>query len=70
MQSPFDARYKTSYRIIKRTGDKSFKMQGPTGKVKRVSVWHLQFMYPAEYYVTSLPRMEMFQRTAKPWLNA
>ena len=59
-QSPFDARYKPSYRMIKRIGDKSFDMQGPTGKVKRVSAQHLQFMYLTEYYVTALHQMEMF----------
>ena len=63
-QSPFDARYKPSYGIMKRIGDKSFDMQDPTGKVKRVSAQHLQFMYLAEYYVTALPQMEMFGRTA------
>ena len=35
------------------------------GKVKRVSAQHLQFMYPAEYYVTTLPQMETFGRTTK-----
>ena len=36
-QSPFDARYKPSYRIIKRIGEKSFDLQDPTDKVIRVS---------------------------------
>ena len=40
-------------------------MQEPTGKVKRVSSRHLQCMYHAEYYVTALPIIEMFGRTAK-----
>ena len=40
-------------------------MQDPIGKMKRVSARHLQFMYPAEYYVTALPQIEMFERTAK-----
>ena len=40
-------------------------MKDPSGKVKRVSARHLQFMYPAEYYVTALPQIEMFGRTAK-----
>ena len=40
-------------------------MQDPTDKVKRVSVLHPQFMYPAEYYVTALPQIEMLGRTAK-----
>ena len=64
-QSPFNARYKPSYQIIKKIGDKSFKVQDPTGKVKRVSARHLEFMYPAEYYVTVLPQIEMTGRTVK-----
>ena len=31
-QSPFDAKYRLSYRIIKRIGDKSFDMQAPTNE--------------------------------------
>ena len=64
-QSSFNTRYKSSYRIIKKIGDKSFDVQDVTSKVKRVSARHLQFMYPAEYYVSALPKMEMFGRTAK-----
>ena len=64
-QSPFESKYKPSYQIIKKTGDKSFDIQDPTGKVKRDSAKHLHFMYPAEYYVTALPDIEMFGRTAK-----
>ena len=33
-QSPFNMRYKPSYRIINRIVDKSFDMQNPTGQVK------------------------------------
>ena len=65
VQSPFDAWYKPSYRIIYKVGDKSSNVQDPTGKVKRVSARNLQFMYPAEYYVTAAPQIEMFRRTAK-----
>ena len=64
-QSPFDAKYKPTYQIIKKIGDKSFDVQDPTGKVKRVSARHLQFMYPAEYYVITFPKKEMFGRTTK-----
>ena len=64
-QSQFNAKYKPSYQTIKKIGDKAFDVQDPTGKVKRVSAWHLQFMYPAEYYVTALPQKKMFERTAK-----
>ena len=64
-QSPFDAVYKPSYLIIKKISDKSFDLQDPTGKVKRVSTRNLQFMYPAEYYVKELPQIKIFGRTAK-----
>ena len=50
---------------MKKIGDKSFNIQDPNGKVKGVSGRHLQFMYPAEYYVTALPKKEMSGRTAK-----
>ena len=58
-QSPFDAKYKPTYQVVKKIGDKSFNIQDPTSKVKRVSARHLQFMHPAEYYVTALPQIEM-----------
>ena len=64
-QSPFKARYKPNFTIIKKIGEKSFDMQDPTSKVKGVSARHLQFMCPAEYYVTAVPQMEMLGRTAK-----
>ena len=64
LQSPFDAKYKPSYKIIKKIVDRSY-VQDLTGKVKGVSARHLEFMYPAEYYVTVLPQIEMFRRTAK-----
>ena len=51
-QSTFNAKYKPSYQIIKKIGDRSFDVQDPSGKVKRVSARHLQFMYPAEYYMS------------------
>ena len=34
LQSPFNAIFKPSYRIIKKISDRSFNMQDPTGKVK------------------------------------
>ena len=48
----FDAKYKPSYCIV-------------NCKMKRVSAEHVQFMYPAEYYFTTLPQKEIFGRTAK-----
>ena len=63
--SLFNAKYKPSYWIIKKIGDKEFNVQDLTSKVKRVSAWHLQFMYPAEHYMTALPQEKMFGRSAK-----
>ena len=65
LQSPFSARYEPSYRIIKKIGDKSYHVQDPTGKVKRVTARILQFMYPAEYYVAALLQIQMCGRTVK-----
>ena len=46
-------------------GDKAFDVQDPTGKIKRVSTEHIQFMYPVEHYLTALPQKEIFGRTAR-----
>ena len=40
-------------------------MQDPTGKIKRVSAEHVQFMYLEEPYLTALPQKDIFERTAK-----
>ena len=50
---------------MKKIGEKAFDMQDPTKKTKRVSAEHIQFMYPAEYYLTTLSQKEIFGRTAK-----
>ena len=43
-QSAFNAKYKPSYGIVKKIGDKAFDVHNPTGKIKRVSAEHIQFM--------------------------
>ena len=48
-----------------KVGEKAFDVQDPTGKIKQVSVEHIQVMYPAEYYLNGLPQKEIFGRTAK-----
>ena len=50
---------------MKKIGEKGLNVQDPTGKMKRVSAEHVQFIYPAEYYLTALPQKEIFARTAK-----
>ena len=39
-QSAFDAKYKPSYHIVKKKGDKALDMQDPTGKIKSVCRAH------------------------------
>ena len=64
-QGPFDVKYKPSYCIVKRTGEKAFDVQDPIENIERVSAEHVQFMYPAEYYLTALSQREIFGSTAK-----
>ena len=64
-QSALDMKYKPSYHIVKKIEEKAFDVQNPTGKIKRVSAEHVQFMYAAEYYLTDLPQKKIFGRTAK-----
>ena len=61
----FDAKYKLSYHIVKKIGEKSFDVQDPAGKIKRVTAKHIQFMYPVEYFLTAIPQKELFGRTLK-----
>ena len=63
--STFDVKYKPCYHIVKKIGEEAFDVQDPTGKMKRVSAEHMQFMYPLEYYLTALPWKEIFGRTAE-----
>ena len=49
-QTPYSiahVKYKPNYHIVKKIGKKAFDVQHPTGKIKRVSAEHVQFMYPA-----------------------
>ena len=50
---------------MKKIGEKAFDVQDPARKIKRVSADHIQFMYPAEHYLTALSQKEIFGRTAK-----
>ena len=49
---------------MKKIGEKAVDVQDPTSKIKRVSKEHIQFMYPAEHYLTALQQKEIFGRTA------
>ena len=50
---------------MKKIREKAFDVQDPSGKIKRVSAEQIQFMYPVKHYLTVLPQMEIFERTAK-----
>ena len=50
---------------MKKIGEKAFDMQDPIRKIKRVSAEYVQFMYPVEHYLTTLPQKETSGRTAK-----
>ena len=57
----FDAKYKLNYCIVQKIEEKAFDVQDPTGKIIRVSAEHVQFMYPAEHYLTVLPQKEILE---------
>ena len=64
-QTAFDVKYKPSYHIVKKIRKKAFDVQDPIGKIQRVSAEHMQFIYPAEYYLIALPQNKNFGRTVK-----
>ena len=49
--STFDTKYKPSFKICKWTSDKTFDVQDSAGKVRCVSIHHLQLLNPAEHHV-------------------
>ena len=61
----FDSKYKPSFRICKKISDKAFDIQNSAGKVRWVSIQHLQLLYPAEYVFTNLPDKTSFGCTTK-----
>ena len=50
----FDSKYKPSSRICKKISDKAFDVQDNLGKSKKVSIQHLQLLYPTEHMFTNL----------------
>ena len=59
------SKYKPSFRICKRLSDKAFDVQDSTGKIRHVSIEHLQLLYPTEHVLTHLPGMNSFGQTTK-----
>ena len=60
-----DLKYKPSFRICKKISDKDFDIQDNSGKVKHVSMQHLQLLHPAEHVLTNLPGITSFGCTTK-----
>ena len=61
----FDSKYKTSFRICKKFSNKVFDVQDSTGKVRLMSIQHLQLLYPTEHMLTNLPDITSFGCTTK-----
>ena len=61
----FDVKYKTSYRICKWLLDKAFDIQDNTGKVRCVSIQHLQLLHSTDQLLTLLPDMTSFGQITK-----
>ena len=61
----FDSKYNPSFRICKKSSDKVFDVEDSAGKVRWVSIQHLQLLYPIEYMLTNLPDIASFRHTPK-----
>ena len=61
----FHAKYKSSFRICKCISDKAFDVQDSAGKVRCLSIHHLQLLHLAEHVLIQLPDMASFGRTLK-----
>ena len=55
-----DTNYKPGFRICKWISDKAFDVQYSAGKVRCVSIQHLQLLHPTEHVLTPLPDMTLF----------
>ena len=53
----FDLKYKPSFRICKKISDKAFDVQDGAGKIRQVSMQHLQLLYLAEHVLANLFHM-------------
>ena len=55
--SAFNTKNKPSFRICKWIFDKAFVVQESAGKVRHVSIQHLQLLHAAEHVLMHLPEM-------------
>ena len=58
-------KYKPSFRICKKILDKAFDVQDSAGKVRQVSIQHLQLLYPMEHPLINLPDTTSFGHTTR-----
>ena len=65
IKDAFDSKYEPSSRICKKISDTPFDVQDSTGKVRWVSIPHLQLLHPAEHMLTNLPDITSFGHTTK-----
>ena len=56
----FKSKYKPSLRICKKDSDKAFEVQDNLGKIKRVSIQHVQLLHPTEDALANLPDINSF----------
>ena len=60
-----DSKYKPGFRICKRISYTAVDVQHGTGKIRWVSIQHLQSLYPPEHILIHLPDMTSFGQTTK-----
>ena len=65
LTTAFDSKCKTRYRICKCICNKAFDIQDSTGKVRCISVQHLQLLYPTDQVLTYLPDITILGQTTK-----
>ena len=61
----FDSKYKPSFPICKKMSGKVFDVQDNLGKIKRVSIQHLQLLHHAVHLLTNLPNINCFGQAMK-----
>ena len=61
----FDYKYRPSFRICKKILDKAFDVQGSTGRVRQLSIKHMQLLNPAEHVLTKPLDLNSFGCTSK-----
>ena len=61
----FDSKYKPSFIICKKISDKASDVQDSTGKVRGVSIQHLQLLHSLEHVLTNLLDITSFGCTTK-----